>query len=102
LIYLKYIREYMKISEYISKDIEALTFNSTIADAKKLLNSFSFSHVLIIRGDFLVGCIMESDIRAIEDDTHKIEDYKDIIENFHIGYFEEIFGLRNQYSTYPF
>ncbi len=99
MIYLTYIREYMKISEYISKDVKALTFKSTIADAKKLLNSFSFSHVLIIRGDFLVGCIMESDIRAIEDNTQKIDDYKDIIDNFYIGINDNWMDILKKFSA---
>ncbi len=74
----------MKISDYISKDVKALTLDNTIGEAKKLLNGFAFTHILVIRGEFLIGAIMESDIRAIEDNTRKIVDYKDLIDEFYI------------------
>lgn len=89
----------MKISEYISKDVKALTLDDTIGKAKKLLNSFAFTHVLVTKGDFLIGSIMESDIRIIENNKKKIDDYKDLIDNFYIEFNANWIDILKKFSV---
>ena len=72
----------MNISEYISKDIEALTLNTTIGDAKKLFNDLTYSHLPIVENRNLIGSFMESDVRTIDDDSKKILDFKYLFNDF--------------------
>lgn len=89
----------MKISEYISKDVKSLTLESTVGEAKNLLNNLSFSHLVVTRGDYLIGCIMESDIRSIEDNTKNIAEFKDLIDDFHIGINENWIDILKKFSA---
>ena len=75
----------MKISEYISKDVKALTLNSTIGEAKKLFNALTFSHIPIVKKQSLIGSILESDVRTIDNNNATLEEYKYLFDDFHIG-----------------
>ena len=72
----------MKISEYISKDINSLALSNTIGDAKKLFHLTTFSHLPIVEGQHLVGSILESDVNTIEDDAKTIADFKYLLNDF--------------------
>lgn len=74
----------MKISEYISKDVHALTLNSSIGETKKLFNDLTYSHLPVVEGELLIGSIEESDIRTIENDDATIADYKYLLNDFFI------------------
>ena len=74
----------MKISEYISKDINALTLNSTVAEAKRSVSDTSYSHVLIVDNQYLVGLISESDIDTIENKSDTLKNYEHLFEHFFI------------------
>lgn len=74
----------MKISEYISNDVKALNLNSTIAQAKEMFNNLTFSHLPIIEENRLIGSILESDVRTIDKNSKKIEDYKYLLNHFYI------------------
>ena len=74
----------MKISEYISKDVKALTLDNTIGEAKKLFNDLTFSHVPIVKKEDLLGSLLESDVRTIENNDAKLEEYKYLFDDFHI------------------
>lgn len=75
----------MKIADYISKDVNALTLNDTIDDAKKLFNMLTFSHLPIVENDILLGLINESDVRTIEDDSEIIKNHRELFNSFFIG-----------------
>ncbi len=75
----------MKISEYISKDVKALTLKSTIGEAKKLFNELTFSHIPIIKKKQLVGSILESDVRTVEDNDLMLKEFKYLFDDFHVG-----------------
>lgn len=89
----------MKISEYISKDIKALTLNSSIGDAKKLFNDLTFSHIPIVEGKRLIGSILESDVRTIEDETKKLNEFKHLFDDFHIGIKDNWIEILKKFSA---
>lgn len=72
----------MNILEYISKDINALALNNTIADAKELLNSTNYSHFPIVEGQHLVGSILASSVNSIDQNEKTINDYKYLLNDF--------------------
>lgn len=89
----------MKISEYISKDVKALALNSTIGEAKKLFNDLTFSHVPIIKEQHLIGSILESDVRTIDNNDAKLEEYKHLFDDFHIGIKDNWMEILKKFSA---
>ncbi|MCF6279866.1 MAG: CBS domain-containing protein [Flavobacteriaceae bacterium] len=89
----------MKISEYISKDVKALTLNSTIGEAKKLFNDLTFSHIPIIKNQHLIGSILESDVRTIDNNEAKLERYKYLFNDFHIGIKDNWMEILKKFSA---
>ena len=75
----------MKISDYISKDVNALALNNTIGDAKKLFNILTFSHLPIVENNTLLGLIDESDVRTVENDDETLENHRELLNTFFIG-----------------
>ena len=74
----------MKISEYISNDISALTLDSSVKDAKELLIDLTYSHLPIVEHHLLIGLIAESDVHTIENDTSKLNEYNYLFDHFFI------------------
>lgn len=74
----------MKISEYISKDINALTLKSSILDAKSIFKELPYSHIPIVEDGNLIGSISESDILTIENENAVIGDYHHLFDPFFI------------------
>lgn len=89
----------MKISEYISKDVKALTLNSTIGEAKKLFNGLAFSHIPIVKNQHLIGSILESDVRTIDNNDTKLEEYKHLFDDFHIGIKDNWMEILKKFSA---
>ncbi len=89
----------MKISEYISKDVKALTLNNTIGEAKELFNDLTFSHVPIVKKQHLIGSILESDVRTIDNNDAKLEDYKYLFDDFHIGINDNWMEILKKFSA---
>jgi CBS domain-containing protein len=75
----------MKISDYISKDVNALALNNTIGDAKKLFNILTFSHLPIVENNTLLGLIDESDVRTVENDDETLGNHRELLNTFFIG-----------------
>ena len=73
----------MKISEYISKDVNALSLNNTIEDAKLLFNALTYTHLPIVENNTLVGLILESDTRTIEDNDKKLSEIEYLFVDFY-------------------
>ncbi len=72
----------MNITEYISKDINALALSNTIGDAKELFSNTSFSHLPIVEGQHLLGSILSSDVNSIDQNEKIIGDYKYLLNDF--------------------
>ena len=89
----------MKISEYISKDINALTMGSSIADAKKLANDTAYSHIPIVKNQHLIGLISERDIHTIEDSTDTLHQYEHLFEHFFIRNFDNWIDILKMFAT---
>ncbi len=89
----------MKISEYISNDVKALTLNSTIGDAKRLFNDLTFSHIPVVDNDQLIGSVLENDVRTTDDDTKNLNEFKHLFDDFHIGNKDNWIAILKTFST---
>lgn len=74
----------MKISEYISKDVDALTLSTTIASIKEQFNGLTYTHIPIVENDELIGLISESDIRTIDEEDETLSSFKYLFSNFFV------------------
>ncbi len=72
----------MQTSDYISKDVKALSPNDTIAKAQKLFEHLTFTHLPIVENNIYVGSISETDVQIIEEVDKKIADFKYLYNTF--------------------
>lgn len=72
----------MQTSDYISKDVKALSPNDTIAKAQKLFEHLTFTHLPIVEDKIYLGSISEADVQIIDDSEKKITDFKYLYNTF--------------------
>ena len=72
----------MQTSDYISKDVKALSPNDTIAKAQKLFEHLTFTHLPIVEDKIYLGSISEADVQIIDDSDKKITDFKYLFNTF--------------------
>tara|TARA_R110002073_G_scaffold40547_5_gene115288 strand:+ start:447589 stop:448248 length:660 start_codon:yes stop_codon:yes gene_type:complete len=72
----------MQTSNYISKDVKALSPSDTIEKAQKLFEHLTFTHLPIVENDIYLGSISESDIQTLEEGESKISDFKYLFSPF--------------------
>lgn len=72
----------MQTSDYISKDVKALSPNDTIAKAQKLFEHLTFTHLPIVENKVYLGSISETDVQIMEDIDRNISDFVDLYDSF--------------------
>ncbi len=72
----------MQTSEYISKDVKALSPNDTIRKAQKLFEQLTFTHLPVVENKVYLGSISESDMQTIENSNQKIADFSYLYQSF--------------------
>ncbi len=72
----------MQTSDYISKDVKALSPNDTIFKAQKLFEHLTFTHLPIVEENIYVGSISEADVQIIEEGDNTIANYKYLYNTF--------------------
>ena len=72
----------MQTSDYISKDVKALSPNDTIVKAQKLFEHLTFTHLPIVEDQVYLGSISETDVQIIESSEKKISDFKYLYNTF--------------------
>jgi len=72
----------MQTSDYISKDVKALSPNDTIAKAQKLFEHLTFTHLPIVEDKIYLGSISEADVQIIDDSDKNISDFKYLYNTF--------------------
>ncbi len=76
----------MQTTDYITKDIKALSASDKVSKAKKLFKQLTFTHLPVIENGFLVGLVAETDIQTIEDENKQINDFS---YAFHLFFTDE-------------
>ena len=72
----------MQTSDYIAKDVKALSLNDTVGDAQKLFNKLTFTHIPIVEKNIYLGCISEADISILEETDRKIDEVRYLFDTF--------------------
>jgi len=65
----------MQTTDYINKDVKALSSSDKVEKVKKSFNQLTFTHLPVVEKGFLIGLVSEEDIKTIEDDHKLIKDY---------------------------
>ncbi len=86
ILILVILQHIMQTTDYITKDIKALSASDKVSKAKKLFNQLTFTHLPIVDDGFLLGLIAETDIQTIEDENKLIKDYSYV---FHLFFTDE-------------
>ena len=89
----------MQTSDYISKDVKALSPNDTIAKAQKLFEHLTFTHLPIVDEDIYMGSISETDVQIIEENEKKIADFKYLYTTFFAFDNTNWFELLKEFAT---
>ncbi len=101
ILILVILQHIMQTSDYITKDIKALSSSDKVGKAKKLFNQLTFTHIPIVDNDILLGLISENDIQTIEDENQLIADFSYVFHAFFVdektNWFEllKIFALND-------
>jgi len=96
----------MQTTDYITKDVKALSTSDKISKAKKLFKQLTYTHLPVVDEDNLLGLIAESDVQTIEDESKLISDFSYAFHSFFANektnWFEllKIFAL-NEASVIP-
>jgi len=72
----------MQTSDYISKEVKALSPTSTIGEAQKLFEHLTFTHLPVVENNTYLGSIAEADVQIIEESDKKIMDYSYLYQHF--------------------
>lgn len=72
----------MQTSDYIAKDVKALSLNSTVKDAQNLFNRLTFTHIPVVENNIYLGCISEADVSTLEATDRTIDDIRHLLDTF--------------------
>jgi Mg/Co/Ni transporter MgtE len=56
----------MNITEYIINDVEPLEMGAPISKAKEIFSQLTYSHLPVMEGERLIGCLSENDAHCFE------------------------------------
>jgi predicted transcriptional regulator len=73
----------MNINDFILEEIKALTLNDTVRCAQQVCENLPITHIPIVEGGKLIGCLLESDIQTIEDKDQKLSEYSYLLDLFY-------------------
>lgn len=74
----------MNLKDYISNDIEELTLSSTVESAQKIFKDFPITHIPVVEEKQLMGCISETDISTIENESALLSEYSYLMDHFSV------------------
>ncbi|WP_442267559.1 CBS domain-containing protein [Tenacibaculum sp. ZS6-P6] len=73
----------MNITDYILKEIKALTLNDSVFKAYDLCKNLPITHIPIVVNNKLIGCFAEDDIQTTENKEVKLSEYTHLLHQFH-------------------
>jgi len=73
----------MQTTDYINKDIKALSPSDKISKAKKIFKELTFTHLPVVDKRNLLGLVAKSDIQTIEEENKLISDFSYLFSSIH-------------------
>jgi len=72
----------MKTTDYISKDIKALSPSDTVSKAQQLFKQLTCTHLPIVEKNFLLGLISEEDIQIVDESDKQLSNFEYLYQSF--------------------
>ena len=72
----------MKTTDYITKEVKALSPNDTIEKAQKLFEHLTFTHLPVVEEKIYLGSIAEEDVQIIDEKQKKLAEFKYLYQPF--------------------
>lgn len=90
----------MQTINYILKDIRPFNLNTDIAQLKKTFEQYPFSHLPVVDDKIFYGAIAREEIEILKDDTHKLNELKQLIQPFYVSDTMNWFEVLQNFASY--
>lgn len=90
----------MQTINYILKDIKPFKLKNDIAQIKKTFEKYAFSHFPIVEDKIYYGAIAREEIEILKDDTHKLNELKQLIQPFYVTETMNWFEVLQNFASY--
>ena len=90
----------MQTINYILKDIRPFNLNTDIAQLKKTFEQYPFSHLPVVDDKIFYGAIAREEIEILKDDTHKLNELKQLIQPFYVTDTMNWFEVLQYFASY--
>ena len=90
----------MQTSDYITKDVKALTLDTTVKETQNLFNSLTFTHLPVVEKNIYLGCISEADVSTLDNVDRKINDIRYLLDAFYVDDTANWFDLLKEFAIY--
>ncbi len=90
----------MKITDYILKEIKALSLQNKVKNALKLCKNLPITHIPIVENGYLKGCFLESDIQTIDDKNKELKEFSYLLQHFYTDENASILTLLKLFADY--
>ena len=90
----------MQTINYILKDIRPFKLNTDIAQLKKTFEQYPFSHLPVVDDKIFYGAIAREEIEILKDDTHKLNELKQLIQPFYVSDTMNWFEVLQYFASY--
>lgn len=84
-IYFSYFVLEMQTTDYINKDIRALSPEDKISSAKQLFNKLTFTHLPVVDKGHFLGLVAETDIQILDKEDQQIADISYLFQHFFVS-----------------
>ena len=89
----------MQTSDYIAKDVKALSLKSTVKNAQNLFNQLTFTHLPVVENNIYLGVISEADVSNLEDNDRTLDDVRYLFDTFFADVNANWFELLKEFAT---
>lgn len=93
------LREKMQTSDYIAKDVNALSLKHSVKEAQNIFNRLTFTHLPVVDNEVYLGCVSEADIATLIDDDRKIADLRYLFDSFYADERANWFDLLKEFAV---
>ena len=89
----------MQTSDYIAKDVKALTLSSTVKEAQHLFNILTFTHLPIVENNNYLGVVSEADVSTLEEPDRTLGEFRYLFNTFFADENANWFELLKEFAS---
>ena len=93
------LRPNMQTSDYILKDVKALSLDQSVKEVQSIFNNLTFTHLPVVEDQIYLGCVSEADIAALVEDDRKMADLRYLFDTFFADEKANWFDLLKEFAV---